>query len=200
MDDDRFKRLTEKQRESLQLIGEGHSEKLAAQALGVTPYAVRERLRAARKILGAEDSWTAGRQYLAWRDRQTNINLVGVPTDTPLLTYTRFVDGEETLAHPPETSPFQAVADEAAGDRQYATGRELRERGVRYEFDRTPVPKLIWHSLFPPIGRRANELGISDRSILIMLIVVGVGILGILGYGVFISASRSLVEISRKGG
>jgi hypothetical protein len=200
MDDDRFERLTLKQCDCLRLIGEGHSEKLAAQALGVTPYAVRERLRAARKTLGLDDSWVAGRQYLTWRDQRNNIDLVGfVPVDPPN-DYTRFVDVDVSLAPQTGTGPLQSVANQAAGDDQYAAGTELRERRVGYEFDRTSTPKHIWRSLFPPIGRRANDLGISDRSILIMVIVVGFGILAMLAYGIFISASRSLVEISRHGG
>lgn len=56
-----FSRLSDREKEVLQLFSRGHDAKSAADALGVSVYSIHERLRDARRKLGASSSREAAR-------------------------------------------------------------------------------------------------------------------------------------------
>ncbi len=79
MGDDRFDRLTDRQRECLRLIHSGLEVKEIARELGIGPSAVVERLRAARKTLGVDSSRQAARMLAQEEVGETYIRHVDMP-------------------------------------------------------------------------------------------------------------------------
>lgn len=61
---DAIAELSEKQRDTLRLIGRGHDAKSCARALDLSVHTVNERLRDARRILGVSSSRAAARMLL----------------------------------------------------------------------------------------------------------------------------------------
>jgi DNA-binding CsgD family transcriptional regulator len=53
--------LTEKEKETLRLVVRGHDAKSAANEIGLSAHTINERLRSARRKLGATSSWEAAR-------------------------------------------------------------------------------------------------------------------------------------------
>jgi DNA-binding CsgD family transcriptional regulator len=67
--------LTDKEREALSLIAQGHDAKSAARLLSISTHTIYERLRRAREKLGTANSREAARAYFG-ADSTTNENLV----------------------------------------------------------------------------------------------------------------------------
>lgn len=65
---DGFSALTVREKQTLRLIVRGHDAKSAARELGLSVHTINERLRDARRKLGASSSREAGRRLLAHED------------------------------------------------------------------------------------------------------------------------------------
>lgn len=192
MEERRFERLTQKQCDCLRLIGEGHSGKRAAQLLGISPYAVKERLRAARKTLDIDDSWVAARQYLEWEAHNASDERVGSISEA----YPCGVEGAETLA-------LEGIRPSSPGRGDVhgqAAVVEVKEGRAAYLIDLDRDRSSIWTALFPPAGRRPNDLSMSNR---IALIAAEVAILAICIsalIGAIVAASMYLNRLNQHGG
>lgn len=66
MNAESFTRLSEREKDVLRLLAEGHEAKSVAMALGLSVHTVNEYLRSARRKLGAANSRSAARQFAAF--------------------------------------------------------------------------------------------------------------------------------------
>src|ERR1700712_3300289 len=73
MGEDRFDKLTERQKACLRCVVRGLEVKETARELDLSPSAVIERLRAARRTLGVETSREAARLLAAHEHSKTNM-------------------------------------------------------------------------------------------------------------------------------
>jgi DNA-binding CsgD family transcriptional regulator len=193
MDDEQFRKLTEKQRACLRLAAEGLQEKEIARRLSTSPGAVKERLRSARQRIGAASSREAGRLFLGWEKASSAY------TDRPNA-YMRDVGSPETLAHGRSTPPMGAAATVSATGNGSGSAGEIHDRRAVYVIDRPTIGSSFWTTLFPPIGRQPNRLTIRERSLLVLVAVIVLATCGAGAILAFISLSRFLLELSQKGG
>ncbi len=102
--------LTDKEREALALIAQGHDAKSAARLLNLSPHSIYERLRRAREKMGAVSSREAARDYFR-SESAMHENLVGEKL---------------VLADVAATAPLWGVPDNRASTENYeaaASGR-----------------------------------------------------------------------------
>lgn len=183
MGDDRFDKLTERQRECLRLVQSGHEVKEIARELGIGPTAVVERLRAARKTLGVDSSRQAARM-LAIEE--------GVPT------YTRHVDMPAWLAEPAETAPmlFPSTA-ESAGD---ADRDRVKEATATFE----AMPLFLTPRGIPwPLRTReraTNDLTSTERLVMSVSLTVVFTVAASLSIIAVILLMQFLLELAKHGG
>jgi DNA-binding CsgD family transcriptional regulator len=200
MGGDLYEKLTNKQRECLDLIGAGFSEKQIARQLDITPYAVKERLRAARRTLNIADSREAARGLQTWRENVAGDGRVGLRDEPADIAYTRDVGAHETLADRRDFGLSDAAAGFAAGRHQSDVARELRERHVQYTVDIAARDTRFWSLLFPRLGRRRNDLTASTRLALIAIQVAFIALSLAAGLAAIMAASGYLTWLSRHGG
>ena len=200
MENDRYERLTDKQRECLDLIGAGFSEKEIARQLDISPYAVKERLRAARKTLGHADSRVAARGLQTWRESKVQSGRVGLGEAVADIAYTRDVGGQESLAGQSVFGLSDVAASHAAARPRSDVAQELREQHVRYTIDVASGNNTVWSRLFPKIGRRKNDLSASTRIALITIQVAVIALSLAVGLTAIMAASGYLSWLSRHGG
>ena len=93
-DDDRWKRLTEKQRVCLDLLIEHKTSKEIARLLGISKHTVDQRLNLARDTLGAQDRNGTAFLYRQWKEKYDRVtyDTVEVPSP-PALVRSEFPDG-----------------------------------------------------------------------------------------------------------
>lgn len=144
----RIEKLTERQKECLRLIVRGFEAKEAARELGISPTAVVERLRSARRVLGVETSREAARLLAAAEGSGINRWRVDMPpelADVPYPLPTELSNGgaspNERLLLREVSAPF-VVADPAAPSRPHGLPVPWRRRGAR-DNDLTSIERLM---------------------------------------------------------
>lgn len=170
-------KLTEAEREVLRLWLRRSSAKEIALELGITHWAVNERLRSARRRLGVADSSEAAR-LLAETDAAD--------------TYKRVVYEPDGIARPAEMAPI------GSRERQQATAVGTAVREVQADFSVSPyVNRLGFRLPFPTHGETRNDLSTSARLAWIggaaIGIIIAVGTLVTIAEG----ASRPILAIAR---
>lgn len=177
MKQDRFERLTEKQRECLRLVFMHRSSKEIARELGVGSDAVDQRLKTAMRVLGVESRTEAAR-LLAQHEG--------------LGPYQRLVYQSPDVVPNAVPPSFAATATEGAGaDEPYVSA--VREEQVSFE-------TLQWRPAralplpFPIEGEGRNGLGPWQRMAWIAGIAIGTAI----GFGAFLTGLHALAELAQR--
>jgi DNA-binding CsgD family transcriptional regulator len=179
MNKNSLEKLTENQKQCLRLVNEGLEAKEIAHKLLISPHAVIERLRNARRILEAPTSRSAAR-FLAEHEGTQGYNQhvdkpIGVeprPASTPLLT-------------PQFQPPEMALQNDA-----YIQFKETQAPFFPHTSGRLnsfPLP-------FPTAGRRHNDLTILQTILMIVIIAIGLGFAGIASLAIV----SELSELHRK--
>ena len=158
MEPGRIAALTDAQREALRLLRTHRNAKAIGRRLGITHWAVHERLRAARRVLGAASSFEAA-ELLARAEAEP--------------AYHRFVYDAGPLAGPADPLPATASAE---GDQQLRPGAYLLRE------ERTPFGSASVFSHWPrlPVPRfrgDRNDLTIRARLLWIGALAAGVVIM-----------------------
>jgi DNA-binding CsgD family transcriptional regulator len=160
--------LSEKLKEVLRLTSRGYEAKEIAQELGISPHAVNERLRDARRKLGASTSKIAARQLAI---------VEGQPT------YNRVVDKPIGVEPPAPPMSFSSSSSNTGMARRDG-GFDLHEDQAPYYADASqdwlqqmPLP-------FPTSGRPRNELTTLQTvgwvsGLALMLAFVGIAAIAI---------------------
>lgn len=157
MGDDRFDRLTERQRACLRLIYARHDAKSIARMLGITPEGVNYHLKESRRILGVDRSLAAAR-LLAESEGQAAYQSLIVD---PMIVELPAVSG----------NPHEAdqVGDGTGGSDDHV----LNEPAVAYRppvsyrpSDYSADPSFPWP--FPTHRRRQNDLKPATRILLVL--------------------------------
>jgi DNA-binding CsgD family transcriptional regulator len=188
--DDRFEKLTEKQRQCLRHAAEGFQEKEIALRIGTTPAAVKERLRSARQHIGVGTSREAGRLFLSWERMQAY-------TSRPV-SYTRQVDALKVLDPGRLDAAFPSQAAVAASSD--GADAELNERRAVYHIDSSHERLPVRSILFPALRRKPNDLDVVTRILIVFAEAIGLAIGFATVAFMLISLSRFLLELSHKGG
>ena len=183
MEDDRFDKLTERQRECLRLVHQGHEVKEIARALGIGPSAVVERLRAARKTLGVESSRLAARM-LAHEEGSA--------------TYIRHVDMPSWLADEPPAAALLAPSRTEGGEAAHRD--RVMEAAATFE----PLPPFLPASRFPwPLRtgeHTSNDLTPTERLVMSVSLTVVFTIAASLSVIAVILLMQFLIELAKHGG
>jgi len=181
MMNDGVERLSSRQRDCLRLLPVMGSSKRIAEELKIAPGTVDQHLKAARRILGVSDSWTAAQIVLRHPEPIQKLDI-----------HPRTV-GSPALLAPPEAAPDEQE-------------QSLRDNAIEPDQAATPPPagamihRPLRTLLFPTLGRPPNDLDIPARLSLIALqAVIAVGAVSVLFVLVF-AMSRFLVFVARNGG
>lgn len=177
-------KLTDAEREVLRLWHRRASAKKIALQLGITHWAVNERLRSARRRLGVADSSEAAR-LLAEAEAP----------ETPEGSYNRVVYEPQAVAAAAEFGP------DRSRERQQATAAGKAVREVQADFNVSPfVNRLGFRLPFPTHGKTRNDLTVSERLLWIggaaVCIIVAVGTLITIGQGVTRPITSILLALS----
>lgn len=169
--EDRLDRLTDAQKEALRLFHVRQSAKEIGRALNITHWAVQERLRAARRVLGVATSAEAAALLAAHESPPT---------------YNRFVCNAQRIAHAPER-PEDSFSDDGSMPVHPEGGTRLREERAAYRHEplsnvRLPFPRHL--------GER-NDLSISARLKWIGLLACGI----VIAVGALVSIAGGIVRI-----
>lgn len=181
--DDRFDKLTERQRECLRLVQAGHEVKEIARELGIGPSAVVERLRAARKTLGVDSSRIAARM-LAHEEGNA--------------TYIRHVDMPSWLADEAQTAALLGPSrTEGSGD---AHRDRVMETAATFE----TLPIFLPARRFPwPLRTReqaSNDLTPNERLAISVSLTVIFTVAASVSIIAVILLMQFLIELARHGG
>lgn len=173
-------KLTNAEREVLWLWHGRASAKEIAIQLGITHWAVNERLRSARRRLGVGDSSEAARLLVE---------------DADAGAYNRVVYNAQTIAGDDETGP------DKSRERQQATAAGKAVREVQADYFVSPfVNRLGFRLPFPTHGETRNELTAKERLLWIagcaLCIIVAVGTLITIGQGVTRPITSILLALS----
>jgi DNA-binding CsgD family transcriptional regulator len=181
---ERFDKLTERQKDCLRFVSQGFEVKEIARALELSPGAVVERLRAARRVLGVETSRDAAR-LLAAHEGST--------------AYIRHVDMPPPLADVPYPLPTSGSSEPTAGVPGSLQVEEVSGAFVvldpqpRNEPQRWPWP---WRGR----GIRGNDLTSSERLLASGGLMVAIGFCAAVTLIAVVLLMDFLVRISRHGG
>lgn len=169
--EDRLARLTEAQREVLRLWHVRKSAKEIGRELGITHWAVNERLRSARRVLGVASSGEAARQLAEAEAAGTYKRLVCDPPD---------------VAAPVDHVMFSGPGEDGEEPSRARRRSEVREEQVPWSGParrpRLPLPRYR--------GDR-NDLTIRTRLIWIGTIALGVVVI----LGALITISSGVVRL-----
>lgn len=170
-------KLTEAEREVLRLWARRASAKEIALELGITHWAVNERLRSARRRLGVADSNEAAR-LLAEAEAGGAYNRI--------------------VYEPSAIAPAAPIEPSQPRERQQATTAGSAVREVQAEYTVAPFAYRLGFRLpFPTHGETRNELTASERLAWIggaaLCIIIAVGTLVTIGEGL----ARPVVSIVR---
>lgn len=166
-------RLTEAQREVLRHYHVRRSAKEIGRELGITHWAVNERLRAARRTLGVATSGEAAR-LLAGAEGEGS--------------YNRIVYDPQDVAAPPEHVMFSEPGEDGEQpprrDRRMAVREEQVPYGIRPSGPRLPLPRYRGDRNDLTIGRRLLWIGaiaLGFVAILGALITISSGVVRLVG-------------------
>ena len=125
---ERIALLTERQRECLRLVYTGHNSKEIAQAFGISPHTVDDRLRSAIRTLGVTTRFQAARALAEAESTgpQPLMHQPGAIADDP------FSSGDTRVGNDTRQSNPTSVREDHAQYRAYAPSFRwpLRKRGV----------------------------------------------------------------------
>jgi DNA-binding CsgD family transcriptional regulator len=182
MDDDRFGKLTERQRECLRLVFRGFEVKEIARELDLSPTAVVERLRGARRALGVESSREAARLLAGYENSGVNM---------------RHVDTPQPVADIPYPLSSAGASQDMAGSDGPTRLQEVSAPFIALtpaaEPQNVPWP---WRRK----GARSNDLTLSQRflasggltiAIALSVAIILIAVVELMGF---------LIQISRHGG
>jgi len=171
MTQDRLAKLTEAQREVLRLWSTRKSAKEIGREIGITHWAVNERLRSARRVLGVASSGEAARLLIAAEAEGD---------------YKRIVCDPPAIAGPSEHVLFSDPGEDGEGPSRTHRPSEVREEQVPWgpaaRGPRLPLPRYR--------GDR-NDLTIKTRLIWIGAIAIG----GVVILGALITISSGVVRL-----
>ena len=146
-DTDRVTRLTEAQREVLRHFHERQTAKEIGRHLGITHWAVNERLRSARRALGVATSGEAARLLAACDKEQTYNRIVCDPEPVAApCKHVMFSGCDEGGEEPSEVSRHSTVREERLSY-QVAYRRPFRLPLPRYRGERNDLSiraRLMW--------------------------------------------------------
>jgi DNA-binding CsgD family transcriptional regulator len=158
MAENRLARLTEAQREVLRLWSMRRSAKEIGRDLGITHWAVNERLRSARRVLGVASSGEAARQL-------AEAESAAEPWAEAGGAYNRLVYDPPAIAEDVEEVDFSSP--DMAGMRDFSVGEE------RVPYGSTEPPSL-WRLPLPRFRGERNDLSTMMRLVWIGLLALGV--------------------------
>ncbi len=164
--------LTEAQREALRSFHDRKSAKEIGRELGITHFAVNERLRSARRVLGVSTSGEAAR-LLAAAERGD--------------AYNRVVCEPEPLADPDRHVMFSLPGEGGEGSSRADRHAAVREEQVPYQALSYPGPRLP----LPRYRGDRNDLTIRTRLMWIGAIALGV----VAALGALITISSGVVRM-----
>ncbi len=171
MDDERFNRLTDRQRECLRLIYTHHSIKEIARLLGLSEDGVKWHLREARETFGVSRSAEVARMVFG---------------DAPPQTYTHGVGPPKVVA------PIDADASvsSSAEDRGWTTRDDaLREIQAVYRAEPFHDDRPTLRLPIPTAGRARNDLNAIEK----LAWGLAIGVLAALLLGALTSLQRALL-------
>jgi DNA-binding CsgD family transcriptional regulator len=149
MGEDRFDKLTERQKECLRLVAHGLEVKEIARELDLSPTAVIERLRGARRVLGVESSREAARRLAVYQEAVINIRHVDMPQPVADMAYplpssaaSKGIDGTEGPYRLQEVSAPFATLDPSVAAETRSWSWPWRGKGVRSN-DLTSSQRLL---------------------------------------------------------
>ena len=183
MQEDRFRKLTERQRECLRLLLMGYEIKEIARELAITPIAVTERLRAARQALGVGSSREAARLLAANDGDEANIGHVDMP---------------QTLAAPPTLAPFSTASEPM--DRPMPTGIGVMEEAAIF----APIPvmeasqRVPWP--LPTKERPRNDLRRREKVLASVALTFLLAVVLAISFSAFVLLTHLLTELAQHGG
>lgn len=159
--------LTEAEREVLRLYHVRMSAKEIGRELGITHFAVNERLRSARRVLGAASSGEAARQLAAAEEGATYNRIVYDPQPVAA--------GED---HVMFSEPVEDGEQPSRAVRHQAVGEE------RVPYQATAMPRL--RLPLPRFRGERNDLTIRER--LIWIVAIAFGLVAMVGALITISS------------
>lgn len=145
MDVDRFERLSSRQLDCLRLLLVEGSSKAVAEELRISPGTVDQHLKAARRVLGVSDSWTAAQMVLRHEDAIQKLD-----TYSP------------AVVSFPDVGPSVSGTNDRS--REGSESEPADVTGDGHGFSRT-----LWPLLFPSLGRQSNDLNAQDRLLLMAI-------------------------------
>ena len=186
MDNNRIERLTLKQRECLRLVLGGYEIKEIALNLGLSPEAVSERLRAARRTLDVSSSREAARALAAYEEADASE------------AYMRHVNRSESLADLGAAPPFglSSPPEEAGADDRY----RLREPSAAFGPSGRGAIETVLLPPFRTAERPDNDLNLAQR-LTVIGVITAVTTTGLsLAVILVILLMQFLIQLSKHGG
>jgi DNA-binding CsgD family transcriptional regulator len=168
-------RLSEGQKDCLKLVHDGYEAKEIARKLLISPHAVVERLRAARRVLGVQTSREAARMFML--------------QESPHI-YNRFVDNPVGID--PAAKPLPFPLDSPAQQESAAhapQGLDLRDAQMQFvaHYGERPRPFPL---PFPTSGRPRNDLSLLQTFGSILALAVALGLAGVAAIAIVGELSR----------
>jgi DNA-binding CsgD family transcriptional regulator len=172
---DPISKLSEAQKECLRLVHLGYEGKEIAKKLGLSPHAVIERLRAARRTLGVGSSREAAR--------------ILIFHEGPMA-YNRHVDMPLGIVSAPAPGANLHPSIERGGSAGVSKGCvRIREDQAPYSSgdENFPVP-IPWP--FPVRGRKRNDLTASQTLVVTLALTIGVAIAALVAIAIVDQLSK----------
>lgn len=170
MRDERINRLSEAQKQCLRLVQQGFEAKEIARLLQISPGAVVERLRAARRTLDVSTSREAARSLAAFE------------------AYNPDVDKPIGIAEAPESRTLEpSIGSGSAGGRRGTILFEEEQKPYRFE-PRGPQRSFPWP--FPVTGRRHNDLTVLQTLMTVLALTIALGMAALVAVALVDQLSR----------
>lgn len=168
-------KLSEAQKECLRLIAAGLELKEVARELGISPNAVVERLRNARRTLGVGTSREAARLFTA-HDRSTD--------------YTQHVAIPDGVAEIGPPAPFCRPSNAGSGSAGEGPGSvSIREEQMPYlAAGPSAGSRFPWP--FPTTGRERNDLTGWQIFVAVLALTIGLGVAALVAIAIVDQLSR----------
>jgi len=167
-------RLSEAQKDCLRLVQAGYEGKEIARILGISPSAVIERLRAARRTLGVATSRQAAR--LLERHEEAD-------------PYNRLVDKPIELSPPASAATFNPSIGNEGSAGEAAAGVWVREDQAPYAGGATyPPTRVPWP--VPVTGRKRNDLTALQTIGLVLALTLALGMAALVAIAIVDQLSK----------
>jgi DNA-binding CsgD family transcriptional regulator len=183
-DADRIDRLTERQKECLRLVGLGFEIKEIARELRLSPTAVVERLRTARRILDVESSRDAARMLARQEAIKDNMRHVDMPAPVADVTY-------------PPPSTLQPEADTGSG-----ASLQVQEATTPFIVvdPRLAMGLRDWRWPWRARGGARNDLTAWERVLASWMLMAAVSLGAAIILLAIVQLMDLLIDVSRHGG